>query len=282
MPKILFPTDFSEYAKNAFQYAINLAMKIDAEITTVHVYEKLNIPGIEKMPVTAAEIYENIKLETFEHYRDQIPKYREIAEKMGASSLNINHELEEGEMVYKIRRIATEGNYDFIIMGTKGASGLKEIFLGSNTGEIMEHAPCPVLGIPEEAEFVKVDKIMLTYDFESDTPQLVSTVMTIAEIFEAQVHVLHIDTTHSASYSNKKDELEDMFAGKESVSIHIIDADDIEKALNLYAEQNGIDIICMMTRKRNFFQELFHYSLAKRMSFHSKIPVMSLPVAMMR
>lgn len=282
MNKILFPTDFSEHALNAFKYAINLATKINADIITLHVYEKPNIPGIEKIPFTAQEVYESIKMETFEEYRKEIAKYRELAETMKASNLNINHELKEGVTIPTIVKMAKEENVDFLVMGTKGARGLKEIFLGSFTGEIMEKAPCPVIGVPIDAKLDNIiDKIGLTYDFEKDTPGLLAAVRNIADIFNAEIHCLHVDSAHTASLSDKEEEMKAFFKGDDRFIPVIIESSDLLNSLSEYAEKHELDIMTMITHKRNFFQELFYYSLAKRMAYHTTIPILALPASIL-
>ncbi len=282
MTKILFPTDFSEYALNAFKYAINLALKLNAEIVTLNVYEKPNIPGIEKVPMTALEIYESMKMETFEEYRKEIAKYREVAESMNASSINIHHELKEGTTISTITRMAKHIEADFIVMGTKGAKGLKEIFLGSITGEIMEQAPCPVLGIPIEAKLDSaIDKIGLTYDFERDTPGLLEAVGNIATLFKAQIYCLHIDSSHASELTRKEEEMKAFFKDDDRFIPVLIEASDLLGSLSKFADENKLDLITMITHKRNFFQELFHFSFAKKMTYHTKIPILALPASIL-
>jgi nucleotide-binding universal stress UspA family protein len=277
MTKILFPTDFSHIAENAYRYTLAMAEKLNAQVLTLHVYEKPYIPGIEKVPMTAQEIYESIKMEEFEEYRKSVGKLREMAEEAGFDQIDMEHLLKEGAAVPTICRIAKSEDVDFIVMGTKGSTGLREIFLGSITAEVMENAPCPVLGIPEEARLDEIDKIAVTTDYHEKDYALFDAILVMAELFKANVYCLHVDTSHTEKITKKMDGIADHYKDKDNFITVNIDNNDIEKGLVQYATEEKIDLIAMRTERRNFFQELFHYSIAKRMSYHTKIPILAVP-----
>ncbi len=278
MTKILFPTDFSTSASNAYLYTLALAEKINAKVITLHVYEKPYIPGIEKVPMTAQEIYESIKMETFEDYKKNVEELRMMAENEGFSNLSMEHMLKEGSTMSRICRIAKQEDVDFIVMGTKGSTGLKEIFLGSVTAEVMENAPCPVLGVPEEAELDDaIDNIAVTTDHGEKDFLLFDAILKLSEIFNAKLHCLHVDTGNTESITGKMKKIAERYSENDNFSTVNIENSDVENGLVLYAEEHNIDLIAMRTEKRNFFQELFHYSIAKRMSYHTKIPILAVP-----
>jgi len=278
MTKILFPTDFSTSASNAYQYTLALAEKINARVITLHVYEKPYIPGIEKVPMTAQEIYESIKMETFEDYKKNVEELRKSAENHGYSNVDMDHLLKEGSTVSTICHMAKQEDVDFIVMGTKGATGLREIFLGSVTAEVMENAPCPVLGVPEEAELDDaIDNIAVTTDHAEKDYLLFDAILKLTEIFKAKLYCLHVDTGNTESITGKMKAIAEKYAENDDFSTVNIQNSDVEKGLVQYAEEKHIDLIAMRTEKRNFFQELFHYSMAKRMSYHTKIPILAVP-----
>ena len=123
MKKILFPTDFSDTSKNAFLYALKLADNIGAEIITLHVYE---LPQADYIDVSAYlyEIYEVTEFSNFENYRDEVPALRNIAEANDLGHIKISNVLENGNLISKIIEISNAENIDYIVMGTKGATGL--------------------------------------------------------------------------------------------------------------------------------------------------------------
>jgi nucleotide-binding universal stress UspA family protein len=135
MKRILFPTDFSETSKNAFVYAMHLAQSLEAELIVLHVYDLPNL-NVGRMANSMQMVYDSIELENFENLKDEIPLLRQIAEENGLGELKISTILKKGDLVWAVRDTIKNEKIDILVMGTKGASGLKEVFLGSNTGAV--------------------------------------------------------------------------------------------------------------------------------------------------
>ena len=141
MKNILFPTDFSNNANSAFIYALQLAKKMEVELLVLHAYK---LPEIKtNLPKTIREVYDSIEIEEFENFKDHIPLLRKIAEENQLSDVSIKSILEEGDTVSTILNVAKKQESGMIVLGTKGASGLKKVFIGSVAGEVLENASCP-------------------------------------------------------------------------------------------------------------------------------------------
>jgi nucleotide-binding universal stress UspA family protein len=285
MKKILFPTDFSETANNAFVYALQLADKLKASITTIHIFNHPEI-YIERGAIHAEaleHIYESIDMEEFENYKDSIPALRAIAEKENLDHIDLYHVMEDGAVIPKITRLAKEGGYDMIVMGTKGAGWVKEIFLGTITGEVMEHAICPVLAVPEKARLDgEINKIAVATEFKSEEKYLLQNVLDLAAVFEAHVYCLNVDLAGIQFYAEQKEEFMESFKDTPRLHFKTIEGFDVMTSLNDYLEKYRMDLICMLIHKRNFVQELFKYSIAKTMSYHTKIPILSFQAKMLK
>ena len=102
MKRILFPTDFSETANNAFEYALEMAKHLGAEFIVLHVYDSPNLT-YEGCPSSIASIYETIELKNFENFKDQIPYLRKIAEDHHFKSVKMSHVLRRGNLVKIIK-----------------------------------------------------------------------------------------------------------------------------------------------------------------------------------
>ena len=277
MKKILFPTDFSEVTQKAFVYALDLANQLNASITTLHAYQKPDV-GDFVMPASLSEFYEGLDWNEFENYQQEIPALRQIADDRNLSHIQINHAMVEGETISTITKIATSEAYDLIIMGTEGASVLKEIFVGTHAGEVMEEAPCPVITIPNQADFDgRIDKIGVTIDFSTDDIKVIHNVLKLANALKANVEVLHVDLTNTGMITQKMQEFETAFANYNELTFVEIEGDSVIEAVANYAENNNIDILAMVTHKRNFIQELFSFSHAKKMTYQQKVPVYAIP-----
>lgn len=276
MKKILFPTDFSEAAENAFLYALRVADKSGAEIVTFHSYRQ---PDLSRSPLpnTVSEVYDSINLEEFENYRDNVPRLNEIAEEQGLTKVKVSHVLEDGDTIASILRFAKKENPDLIIMGTTGASGLKEVFIGSVAGEIMENAPCPVLAVPIEAKFDgRMNRIGFTTEFKSEEKAALEYLNNWSRPFFADIHCIHVDINNVESLSHRMDNLKADFLDKRNIQFEVLEGENLEHTIADYLFENKIDLLAMVIHKRTFFQELFSYSQTKKMAYHFSVPILAL------
>ena len=280
MKKILFPTDFSDAANRAFIYALNLTAHVGGQITTVHVYQNPEIPST-MLSNTLNDFMEQFEIDTFKNYQDNIPPLNKIAEEYGFADLDIRHVLEKGPVVKTILEVAARDEVDMIIMGTTGASGFKELVIGSIAGEVLEKAPCPVLAVPTQAVFDgKIDNIAFTTTFSEEEKLGFEKVLGIAEPLKAKVHCVNVDLAHTEFYLQRMKKMEENYPNRPNLAFKSLDGTNIKEELTRYMEENSIDILAMITHKRNFFQELFHFSKTKMMSYHTKTPILALPSSM--
>lgn len=276
MNKILFPTDFSEAAEKAFIYALHLADKFGAEITTLHAYELPVVNDIDLTP-SLRNFYDNMDLYEFESYRDAIPPLVDTARAHGFDHITMQHVLKKGDPESAILETAVTDAIDLIVMGTTGARGLKEIFMGSTAGEVMENAPCPVLAIPEKSGFDgKIDNIAFTTSFTEEEQLTLHLLNKMFAPFEPKIHCLNVDLAHTETYTKKMEGFSTPFKAFPNMTFHVLDGTDFNDVLTNYMDEHNIDMIAMVTRQRNFIQELFHFSKTKQMAYHAHTPVLAL------
>lgn len=280
MKKVLFPTDFSETATHAFIYALHVANKMQASIITLHTY---TIPDVGAttgfiLPHMLQDFYESIDVNEFENYKAALPSLRKIADDNGFSHIEMQHALVSGPTVRTIIKEADKEAVDLIVMGTDGASGLKEIFVGTNTAEVMEHANMPVLAVPAKSQFDgKINKLAATTEYIKSEEKGFEKVLEFANYFDAEVHCLNVDLHHTHKYLNRMRDMEEKYKNYENVKFNVLEGDHLEATITRYLKENDIDALAMMTHKRNFLEELFHYSIAKQMAYHSSTPILSIP-----
>lgn len=277
MKKILFATDFSPIADNAFVYAVELAKHIKATITTIHAFQLPNISAID-LPKTLQRVYDEIEMNEFKSYQDSIPRLRQLEQAHGLQNGIVHHVLQEGETVDVIVNHANTEAYDYIVMGTKGTSGLKEIFLGSITEGVVTRSLKPVLAIPEEANFDgNINKIGFPTDYEEEEKLALKLVTDFARQFDAEVHVLHVDISNTDGLYDKMSAWKkDLNLGYDKVKFISLEGSDLEEALEKYSEEKQLDIIAMLQHKRSFFENIFSRNLTKEMVNHLEIPILSI------
>lgn len=282
MKKILFPTDFSSTANNAFIYALHIAKKMNASILTLHTYA---LPDVGSsvgfvLPTHLKEFYDSIDINELESFREALPALRKIADENGFDQIEMTHTLEMGDDPKRtILQTAEEQNVDLIVMGTKGARGLKEIFVGSNTAHVMENADCPVVVVPEKAVFDnRLDKIAITTEFAAAEEKAIMQTVEFAQHFDAAVECINVDIFHTHQYYDRMAKMAKQYEGTPNLSFKVLDGNDIEPTILSYLKDNETDMLVMLTQKRSFFEKLFHYSVAKQMAYHSTIPIMAIKV----
>lgn len=280
MKNILFPTDFSEAANKAFIYALHLADRNKAAITTLHIYKKPQLKSMT-LPHTLEEFYATFDLYEFESYRRNLPSLKEIAEKNGFGHVEIRHVLEQGDTGEKIIELARDEAFDLIVMGTTGARGLKGILIGSVAAAMLVDAPCPVLAVPEKNAFDgKIDQIAFTTSYSEDEKEGLAILQRMLAPFDPDIHCINVDLAHTHDIHNPMEAWKADLPTNDHLHFEILNGTDIYKATLWYMEEKQIDLIAMVTHKRKWLDELLTYSHARKMSSHGKVPVLSLPAVM--
>jgi nucleotide-binding universal stress UspA family protein len=274
MKKILFPTDFSDVSRNAFIYALKLAENLGAEVITLHVYD---LPTLSAggMPNTIKEVYDSIELENFENFKDEIPFLRKIAEENNLGHISVSNVLKHGDFVWTLNHVAKDENIDLIVMGTEGASGLKEVFVGSMSGSVLVESKSNVLIVPKKGSFKTIKHIGFTTRFRDKDISALKDVLQIAHGFQAKVHCLYVKTGHSDVSEETIKQWKENFKD-DNLKFQIIENNNIKDSILVFTELEKIDLLALVTYKRGFFQELFDQSLAQKLSYHVKVPLLAI------
>jgi nucleotide-binding universal stress UspA family protein len=273
MKHILYPTDFSENSEHALPYALELARLFDAEITFFNSY---------KLPYSKSNLLVSM---TDRMKKDSEDSLKALKEKVLSDplyqKLNIKIKSRSGGFVFLIPKVAIENNSDLIVMGTKGASGLKEMFIGSNTLEVIQTSHCPVLAIPENAKDAKerkFNKIAMATDLHkvNDLKQL-GPLFEIAKKCNSPIEFVNIirpeDKADSDERSQQVLNLEEMAHGVQT-SIHFATNSDIIDGLSDYINHKEPDLFAMLARKHSLFERLFTRSITNKLSFRTEIPLL--------
>ena len=276
MKKILFPTDFSETANNAFVYALKFAKSINAEIYVLNTYEMPVISTTSAgQPELIQNVYNSIELNNFDNYKKQVPKLRNIASDIDCADINLTFIFEEGIMLSILKKIISEEHIDFIVMGTNGNSGFEKKLLGSNTVYVMENISIPILSVPRKAEFKRLNNFgFATMLRDSDKPGL-HQIIKIAQALNADVKVLHVLRKENTEAMNTLDTWKAEF-NDANVTFHTVLNEKLDESVFFFIDDQLIDVMCIVKRQLNFFEKLFTTSLSKQLSYHADVPVLVL------
>jgi nucleotide-binding universal stress UspA family protein len=268
---ILVPTDFSDVANNALHYAIQFAQKAKAKIAILHV---TNIPVVDASFPT--EMYQTFMTEIEETTKTKFKKL----ENDYLKNSNIAYETYTvmGFVHDEIKEFAKQNNIDLIIMGTTGASGIQELLVGSNASSVVAKSQIPVLVIPPSSTYHELKHIVYSSDYNEPEFPAVSRLIYFAELFDANISVLHIkneadnffDSENNFFVRNKHN------ISYEKIKMVKLPEGDVMDKINEFVENDHADMLVMAKHNRTFFDKIFHRSLSKHMTFHTKIPLLVL------
>jgi nucleotide-binding universal stress UspA family protein len=274
MKKILFPTDFSEVATNAFVHALEFAKIVQGELVLLHTFE-LPVYDNQFFPENYNVLFNSLQLIEFDMFKDEIPKLHAIAEERNLGQIKMSHRLMDGSLLYNIKKAIKEENIDFVVMGTSGATGWEAFFLGTNTGNVLTAVDVPVLSVPSDAKFNKIKTIGFTTRYREKDKKALREVLKIAKKTNATVKCLYVKTNNSDVSSATIKQWEEEFMG-EPIQFSVIPSEDVDDTILDFVLFKDLDILAMLTYKRNFFVELFKPSLTQKFSNRLDIPVLAM------
>jgi len=272
MKKILFPTDFSDAATNAFVHALEFAKIVKAELILLHTFE-IPVYDSQFFPENYASIYSSIELAKFEMFKDEIPKLRAIAAERKLDDIVIRHRLMDGDLIYNLKNAVKEDNVDFVIMGTNSVSDWTKFFTGSNTESVISGVEVHVLCVPVEAKFKKIKTIGFTTRYREKDKKELKKILKIAKKTDAKVKSLYVKTSNSDVADTTIKEWENEFAN-DNVEFLVLPSDEVKETIIDFILYKDIDILTTITHKRSFFESLFDSSFSKKISKEVPIPVL--------
>lgn len=269
--RILIPTDFSAVANNALNFAIDLAKKTGAHIHVLHV---------KHVPIMDA----SFPAETYQNYLDEIDnaakKGMEEIEKNMLKTSGVKYDMQTvmGFVNDELQYFVKKYDVDLIVMGTTGASGLQEIFIGSNAASVVSKSEVPVMVIPPSATHSDFKHILYSSDYNEPEFPAVSRLIYFADLYHSKITVLHVKTEYDFYMNTERNFFK---RNRENISHHditVVNMDKIETidAINQLIDEKKVDLLVLAKHNRSWFDRLFHRSFSKRMAFHTKIPLLVL------
>jgi nucleotide-binding universal stress UspA family protein len=257
MTRILVPTDFSANADQAIDFAVQLALKKGKKIDLLHTYEKPET-GSGFMINIADILKEDAERDMKSLLDRMLAKYPEI---------EFQSKIAYGDLSKTISKL--KKNFDLVVIGTKGATGAKEIFIGSNATNIIDDCAIPTIVVPEEASTLMPSSMTIALDMKPISDEIFDRI----KLFNKDLG-LGIDfVTVNNKVTEKQETLELPF---ENAAINFLENENIELALVEYMEHKNAAILTIINRKRTFFKSLFHKSISKSAVMHFNAPMLIL------
>ena len=181
--------------------------------------------------------------------------------------------------VEAVNRIVANKNITLIIMGTKGASGLKKVVFGSNTAAVISKVDCPLLAVPENIVYDKPREIVFATDFNvSYNLRMFDVLKDMAIMNKAALRIMNVlkaDDALNAEQTKNKEILKDYVKGMEH-SFHTLTSTEVEMAIQCFVESRDIDMIAMVAKNKNILQRILFKPTVERVSYFIDIPLLVL------
>jgi len=271
MVNILVPTDLSEVSKIAVQYALKIVNKLGGTLTVLHV-----VIIIQPTRATMRLQLKSLEKDLMETSREDMEEFVKSISKQLKTEVSINVKVAKGTSFNDaVKREAKKLRTGLIVMGTKGASGLRKYVLGSNTASVIEVSHVPVLAVPELGEFKSFKNVVYATDLRNVQREL-KTLIPYLEEFNSTVHLLHVTSSlKEVSALEKKIDGIVKKAGVTNIICKVIVNKNIDEAIDYYVAESNADLLTMFTHDVSFYEKLFNRSMTRKMAFHSKIPLLA-------
>ena len=278
MKKILLPTDFSKNAWNAILYALELFKEEKCTFYLLNAYTPAfyRIDYMVGGPMASAipDIGVDISLNGLENTLDRIKNDHH----------NPRHTLEIlsafNTLPDEVNEVCQDRKIDMVVMGTQGATGAKEFFLGSNTVHVIRKAAVPVLAVPNGYGFRNIKKVLLPTDYWSKyKSNELKPLMDMIKKFGVDLHVLHALEGHdlNKAQSENKEHLKKMLKGIPNVVFTDNTDEYMPNIVHDYIERNHIGLVAMMNRKHTFLERLMMKQNVDAVGYHCQTPFLVLP-----
>ena len=277
MKKIIVPIDFSEHSEYALEAASNIARKYNSELIVLHMLELSNaiITAGSNALNEEAVFYLKLAEKKFETFLDK--PYLE--------GLEVTPIIKHFKVWGELNEVAKEHDANLVVMGSHGASGIKEVLIGSNTEKVVRHSDIPVLVIKHNPILFDFENGVFASDFSDDAVGPYLKAKRTFDKLGAKIHLVYVNSPdgnfRSSSEIDKRiaDFLKKAEGHLENLSnVNVVSDYSIEKGILNFANLIGADFIAAATHGRKGLAHFFEGSISEDLANHSTLPVMTFKI----
>lgn len=280
MKRVLIPTDFSDNAWNAIKYALSLFQKETCTFYLLNTYT----PAIAHSRFMAASL-ENGAMANAAH---EFSKHglKKVLRTIKDAFPNKNHQFKTissfSFLTDEVKETISKYDIDLVLLGTKGASGLEEVFMGSNAVRVIKSVKCcPVLAIPQGFDFINPTEIAFATDFNRFyTKSELQPLIDMASSFNAVVRIVHVQYEIKALTELQLFNLSMLrkYLGSVEHYVHTVsELNSVSKTLETFAAELDIHLLAMLQYQHSYMERLTREPVVKRVAFHIQTPLLVIP-----
>jgi nucleotide-binding universal stress UspA family protein len=269
MKTLLVPVDFSIASEKGLNYALELAREYKSKVILVNIW---NLPQAHSsMLISLSDIIKK------NAEKAMVDLKKKLIDDPANKDISFEGKVRMGEVSQLITSISENNQVDLIVMGTGGAEGFFEVFAGTNAGDILEDAPCPVIIVPEKGVVSVPKRIAFATNFAEGDIARLKQLISWFKGFNAEFYLIHIGEEEQKDLN----EFENFVLRAKKVVPELkkcdyLKGEDVLLEIQEYIEKVGINLLAMAIRKHGFFELLLNKSLTIKMSYSSTIPIMAL------
>jgi nucleotide-binding universal stress UspA family protein len=277
MKKIIVPIDFSEHSEYALLAAAKLAKKNGAEVLALHMLEMSDVF------LTKTDSEQQQKAIFFLKLVEQ--KFETFLDKPYLKDVKVTPIIKHFKVFSELNDVAKENNADLIVMGSHGASGVKEFFVGSNTERVVRYADIPVLVIKNKISNIDFGTVVFVTDFDKSCVKPYQEAMKIFDVLGTKLKLLYVNLPNELFRSSVEIE--------KKIAEFLMEADGnldklndvgyqadytVEQGVINYSNKVGADLIAIATHGRKGISHFFAGSIGEDIVNHSSLPVITFKI----
>lgn len=276
MKNILLPTDFSETARNALEYALNffkgeictfyfLSIYTTGKYTTGDLWQASGDESVYDTLLFKKKITLDVLIDQLEQkFSDKKFRFKAIA----------NYD----EFTKAINQVVELNEIDFIVMGTQGVKNVKEMVFGSHTQRVIREVDCPILVVPKGATSTAFDKMLFTLDYEDEfNPSVIKPLIRLIAKHKVSLEILRMrkEDLNSEDLTIEEKKIKKSFKGI-GHKIHLVSKVHTVDAINSLVQVLGIDMNVVTAKKEMFLERVLFGSSVINIINSSRIPLLVL------
>lgn len=277
MKRILLPTDFSENAYNAIRYAVKLLKDDLCEFYVVHTYTPVMVSSGSMLDSYSAMTLQKAFQDSVQVQLDALES--SISKEFTNDKHTFSFKASFNILISEMKLLIKKHDIDFVIMGTQGASGAKEVFIGTQTMYAIKKLKCPVLAVPSNFSYEAPKEILFPTDFKlNPNNKYLPMLRELCDQHISRINILnaYFGTPLSEKQQENKAFLDSYF-GANAHLFHITEGTDVPGAVAQFQIKNKINFMVMIHNKHNFLENMLFKPVINQLVFHTGIPFLVIP-----
>ena len=276
MNSILCPVDFSGTSINALEFAAKIGEQHNSKIELLYVFNEKEFNKLLGEDLKSLS-YKQLLAKAENRLDKLVENIRK--ESIPRGLVKADYEVSLGKLNEAIIDRAKTGKHQLIVMGTNGVSDIREAVVGSNTIQVIDKADCPVICVPNNAVYNGFRNIVYATDYQEEDKLAIQQVVAFATAYNSRIHILHVshndEIIEKAVYNDFIEELTS-FIRYDKVSFeHKVVKSDVSRGIEEYMNEKNAELLVVLRKNRNFFENLVHRSITRKLSYLTDHPLLA-------